>query len=151
MKQKEEMKNEELKMDIVYSLEEIEEAAQKFISLAKGHKVFAFYGNLGAGKTTFIQAVCKKLGVTENVSSPSFSIINEYKANNNRIYHIDLYRIKDEEEAIRAGVEECMYSKNICFVEWPERALSLFPEGSISAHFDVLSEAKRKIVIKDSI
>jgi len=138
-------------MELVYSLEEIGEGAEKFAFLMKDHKVFAFYGNLGAGKTTFIQAVCKKLGVEENVSSPSFSIINEYKTGNNSIYHIDLYRIKDEEEAIRAGVEECLYSKSICFVEWPERALSLFPTGTQSVHFEVLSEAKRKIVIKDSI
>lgn len=138
-------------MEILYYLEDIETAAEKFTSLMKDHKVFAFYGNLGAGKTTFIRSVCKKLGVEENVSSPTFSIINEYRTSDNRIiYHIDLYRIKDEEEAVRAGVEESLYSNNICFVEWPERALSLFPAGFIAVYFEVISEVKRKIVIKDS-
>jgi tRNA threonylcarbamoyladenosine biosynthesis protein TsaE len=139
-------------MEIIYSLDELVVAAGKFTSVAKDHKVFAFYGNLGAGKTTFIRAVCKNLGVEQNVSSPTFSIINEYKTiRGETIYHIDLYRIKDEEEAIRAGVEECMYSNNLCFVEWPERALGLFPPGTTSVHFEVLSEDKRKIIIKDSV
>jgi tRNA threonylcarbamoyladenosine biosynthesis protein TsaE len=139
-------------MEIVYSLDDMEKAVEEFTSLMKDHKVFAFYGNLGAGKTTFIQAVCKRLGVEQNVSSPTFSIINEYKTKEKEtIYHIDLYRIKDEEEAIRAGVEECLYSKNLCFVEWPERALDLFPEHTASVHFEVLTEDKRKILIKDSI
>jgi tRNA threonylcarbamoyladenosine biosynthesis protein TsaE len=91
----------------------------------------------------------KRLGVEQKVSSPTFSIINEYKTKvGESIYHIDLYRLKDEEEAIRAGVEECLYSGNMCFVEWPERALAMFPADTVYLNFEVLAEQKRKILYK---
>ena len=109
-------------MQLIFSLDDIEIAAREFIDLLKDRRVVAFHGNLGAGKTTFIKAVCKQLGVIENVSSPTFSIINQYTATNNKnIFHIDLYRVKDNEEAINAGVEECIYIGDTCFIEWPER------------------------------
>jgi len=109
-------------MELIFSLDDIEIAAKEFILFLKDRTVVAFNGNLGAGKTTFIKAVCRQLGVKENVSSPTFSIINQYTmANNKSIFHIDLYRVKDNEEAINAGVEECIYSGDICFIEWPEK------------------------------
>ena len=136
-------------MELVFGLDEIEVAADKLIATVGKYKVFAFQGNLGAGKTTFIQAICKKLGVEQNVSSPTFSIINEYKTKEGKsIYHIDLYRLRDEEEAVRAGVEECLYSGNRCFVEWPERALAMFPEDTVYLYFEILPEQKRKILYK---
>src|ERR1035437_758036 len=136
-------------MELVFGLDEIGGAAEKVIATVGKYKVFAFHGNLGAGKTTFIQAICKRLGVEQNVSSPTFSIIGEYKTTEGEsIYHIDLYRLKDEEEAVRAGVEECLYSGNRCFVEWPERALAMSPADTVYLYFEILPEQKRKILYK---
>ncbi len=114
-------------------------------------KIFAFHGELGAGKTTFIHAFCVVLGVEDVVSSPTFSIINEYRYPQNggesSIFHIDLYRLKNSGEARGAGVEDCLYSGHICVVEWPERALELFPEGTIHLRFEVLDESRRRLKI----
>lgn len=135
-------------MELIFSLEKIEIAAKKFIDLLKDRTVVAFHGNLGAGKTTFIKAVCKQLGVKENVSSPTFSIINQYtSANNKTIFHIDLYRVKDNEEAINAGVEECIYSGDTCFIEWPER-VSLLPEDAVNVFIEPISETERRLTCK---
>ena len=135
-------------MELIFSLEKIEIAAKKFIDLLKDRTVVAFHGNLGAGKTTFIKVVCKQLGVKENVSSPTFSIINQYtSANNKTIFHIDLYRVKDNEEAINAGVEECIYSGDTCFIEWPER-VSLLPEDAVNVFIEPISETERRLTCK---
>ena len=135
-------------MESIYSLNEIENTARQFIKFLDGHKIVAFHGNLGAGKTTFIQAVCKQLGVKENVSSPTFSIINQYTTENNKtIFHIDLYRIKDNEEAIHAGVEECIYSGDECFIEWPER-ISFLPDDTVNVFIETISDTKRKLMCK---
>ncbi|MGI8581053.1 MAG: tRNA (adenosine(37)-N6)-threonylcarbamoyltransferase complex ATPase subunit type 1 TsaE [Chitinophagaceae bacterium] len=136
-------------MESIYSLSEIENAAVKFIDFLDQHTVVAFHGNLGAGKTTFIQAVCKQLGVKENVSSPTFSIINQYKTEKNKtIFHIDLYRVKDVEEAINAGVEECIYGGDICFIEWPEKVLSILPAHTVNVFIDPVNETKRRLMCK---
>ncbi len=135
-------------MELIFSLEKIEIAAKKFIDLLKGRDVVAFHGNLGAGKTTFIKSVCKQLGVKENVSSPTFSIINQYtSANNKTIFHIDLYRVKDNDEAINAGVEECIYSGDTCFIEWPER-VSILPGDTVNVFIEPISETERKLTCK---
>ncbi|MEO5781801.1 MAG: tRNA (adenosine(37)-N6)-threonylcarbamoyltransferase complex ATPase subunit type 1 TsaE [Ginsengibacter sp.] len=135
-------------MELIFSLEKIEIAAKKFIDLLKDRTVVAFHGNLGAGKTTFIKAVCKQLGVKENVSSPTFSIINQYIAVNNKsIFHIDLYRVKDNGEAINAGVEECIYSGDICFIEWPER-VSILPDDRVNVFIESISETERRLTFK---
>ncbi len=135
-------------MELIFSLEKIEIAAKKFIDLLKDRTVFAFHGNLGAGKTTFIKAVCKELGVKENVSSPTFSIINQYTAvNNKNIFHIDLYRVKDNYEAINAGVEECIFSGDTCFIEWPER-VSILPGDTVNVFIEPISQTERKLVCK---
>jgi tRNA threonylcarbamoyladenosine biosynthesis protein TsaE len=136
-------------MESIYSLEGIQRAAEVFVPVTSLHSIFAFHGNLGAGKTTFIQAVCRKLGVKENVSSPTFSIINQYQtANNKTIFHIDLYRIKDIGEAINAGVEECIYSGDLCFIEWPEKIPSLLPAGIVNVFIEPVSDTERKLVCK---
>ena len=97
-------------MDVIFSLENIEEAVIQFLQISKGQKLFAFHGQMGAGKTTFIQAVCHAKGVTGTMGSPTFSIINEYKTHwGEIIFHIDLYRLQNEQEAINAGVEDCLY------------------------------------------
>ena len=135
-------------MQLIFSLDDIEIAAREFIDLLKDRRVVAFHGNLGAGKTTFIKAVCKQLGVIENVSSPTFSIINQYTATNNKnIFHIDLYRVKDNEEAINAGVEECIYIGDRCFIEWPER-VSILPDDTVNVFIETIGETERKLLCK---
>ena len=135
-------------MQLIFSLDDIEIAAREFIDLLKDRRVVAFHGNLGAGKTTFIKAVCKQLGVIENVSSPTFSIINQYTAPNNKnIFHIDLYRVKDNEEAINAGVEECIYIGDTCFIEWPER-VSILPDDTVNVFIETIGETERKLLCK---
>jgi tRNA threonylcarbamoyladenosine biosynthesis protein TsaE len=135
-------------MELMYTLSNIEIAAKEFVHFIKEYKVVAFHGDLGAGKTTFIQAVCKQIGVNENTSSPTFSIINQYRTEKNTtIFHIDLYRIKDDEEAINAGVEECIYNSNLCFIEWPER-ISILPADTVHVFIEPVSETERKLVCK---
>ena len=138
-----------IEMEIYFDFSEIEKTARKFFEATSGSKVLAFSGQLGAGKTSFITALCKVLGVPETVTSPTYSIIQEYKTRDNEtIFHIDLYRIKNKEEAIDAGVEDCLLSNDICMVEWPERAPEIFPEKTIFSSFETLSETKRKLIIK---
>ena len=132
-------------MTITFRLEDIAEAAVQFWEKASGRSVIAFHGGLGAGKTTFIHALCDARGVTSPVSSPTFSIINEYAYPGGIIYHIDLYRLDREEEAYSAGVEDCLYSGNICLVEWPERAQSLFPPETMYVTIEVIDPTTRKL------
>ncbi len=134
-------------MELEFNLDNIGSAAASFWQQAGDRKIFAFHGPLGAGKTTFIRHLCQQKGVTSPVSSPTFSIINEYEYPGGSLFHIDLYRLKDEEEAMRAGVEDCLYSGRICLVEWPERAAGLFPEGTVPVYFGVVDPKTRIISI----
>ena len=109
--------------------------------------IITFSGEMGSGKTTFIQALCRQAGVKGVMGSPTFSIINEYETGERPVYHIDLYRCKDEEEAIRAGVEDCIYSGNRCFVEWPSKAPSLFPEETIRVRITEIDDRTRRITV----
>ncbi|HEX6180610.1 MAG TPA: tRNA (adenosine(37)-N6)-threonylcarbamoyltransferase complex ATPase subunit type 1 TsaE [Chitinophagaceae bacterium] len=135
-------------MTITFHLEDIAEAANQFWEQVNGRRVIAFNGGLGAGKTTFIHALCDAKGVTSPVSSPTFSIINEYAYPGGIIYHIDLYRLDREEEAFSAGVEDCLYSGNTCLVEWPERAPSLFPNDTLYVTIDVIDPGTRRLTAK---
>lgn len=132
-------------MDWQFTQQELAETARLFVENMTGHRVFAFHGDMGAGKTTFIHAVCEVLEVKDTVGSPTYSLINEYVGKNGRIYHIDLYRLRDAEEAVQAGVEDCLYSGDTCFVEWPTRAPELFPEGTLHVHLAVINEETRRI------
>ncbi len=144
-------------MEFSFSLKDIGAAAQQCwqqSGIAEQNdgtaRVMAFYGVMGAGKTTFIKALCAVNGVKDTVSSPTFSIINEYRypdehGNPRCIYHIDLYRVKSAEEAVQAGVEDCLYSGAVCLVEWPERAAGLLPPETISIYINAVAEEKRKI------
>ena len=135
-------------MDVSFSLNKINEAAGKFLKAVAGKNIIALYGEMGAGKTTFVHAVCNMLGVKNSVSSPTFSIINEYiSAEGKTIYHIDLYRLKNEQEAINAGVEDCLNSGNICMVEWPEIAPALFPDDTVHCCISITGDSERKLVI----
>lgn len=134
-------------MELVYELDNIDEAANKIYHAVKGRSILALSGEMGAGKTTLIQALCRQIGVKGVMGSPTFSIINEYESEKGPVYHIDLYRCRDEEEAIRAGVEDCMYSGCICLVEWPSRAPSLFPEETIRIGITEINDHTRKITV----
>lgn len=120
----------------IFDLEELQQVAQAFIAEWSGYRVFAFHGEMGAGKTTFITAVCGVLGVQEKVNSPTFSIINQYLSDRGSIYHMDLYRLKDEQEALDAGVEECLFSGEYCFVEWPTKTPDLFPAETVHVYIE---------------
>jgi tRNA threonylcarbamoyladenosine biosynthesis protein TsaE len=133
-------------MERTYTLPEIDDLARVFWESFPNKKIYAFKGNMGAGKTSFIRALCSAKNVKETVGSPTFSIINEYSFTGGIIYHLDLYRLKDEEEAIRAGVEDCLYSGEICLVEWPDRAPGIFPEDSFGVLLETINELTRKIV-----
>ena len=136
-------------MEIFFDIDEIEKTAKEFLKITDGYKVFAFSGELGSGKTTFITALCKQLEVTETVSSPTYSIIQEYVTHQNKvIYHIDLYRIKNSKEAIETGIEDCLNSNEICMVEWPEKAPEIFPEKTIFSNFEIIFSNKRKLIIQ---
>jgi len=133
-------------MELRFQLQDIAHAASVFWQVYPLQSVFAFHGNMGAGKTTFIHGLCEAKGVTDTVGSPTFSIINEYRYPGGRIFHIDLYRLKDEEEAIRAGVEDVLYSGDICLGEWPERAPDIFPPDTVQVRLEVLDPDTRKII-----
>lgn len=133
-------------MEVIFALKNIGETATKFLADTAGYKVFALNGEMGAGKTTFIHALCEVMQVRDNISSPTFSIINQYNtADGKLIYHMDLYRIKDENEAVQAGVEDCLYSGNTCFVEWPDKAPGLFPEETLHIVISSAGDNTRKL------
>lgn len=120
---------------IIKDIESISEVANTFISQIGDHTLLAFYGTMGAGKTTFIKAICEQLGVEDTVNSPTFAIVNEYTDREERpVYHFDCYRINKLEEAIDLGCEEYLYSGNLCLIEWPEMIEPLLPPHTIRVH-----------------
>lgn len=139
-------------MDRTYSLDEIVELAKTLLGFTSISKVMTFEGNLGAGKTTLISAMCKNIGVKDVVGSPTFSIINEYQFEEDGkkcpVYHIDLYRLEDEEEAQQAGVEACLYSGDFCFVEWPQKVPSVLPENIILVQLTTEGNNLRRIRVQ---
>ena len=133
----------------IFTLDALPAIATGFLQQFPGQRVFAFHGQMGAGKTTFIHALCNAMKVNNTVSSPTFSIINEYGYSGGTVYHIDLYRLKDEEEAIRTGVEDCLYSGSTCLVEWPERAPAIFPDDTVHVYLDAVDEQTRVMRVED--
>ncbi len=133
-------------MGLIFKLENIQETAAKFLAAVNINSVFAFHGEMGAGKTTFIHALCEAMGVRGTISSPTFSIINQYSATEGKtIYHMDLYRLKDEAEAVNAGVEDCLYSGNTCLVEWPEKAPGIFPDDTVHVYIKMIDTNTRSL------
>ncbi|PKP10747.1 MAG: tRNA (adenosine(37)-N6)-threonylcarbamoyltransferase complex ATPase subunit type 1 TsaE [Bacteroidetes bacterium HGW-Bacteroidetes-4] len=126
------------------TLDKIEAAGKEFLAAQKGKKHFAFYGDMGAGKTTFIKTVCRLLQVTDVVTSPTFSIINEYQTlGNDKVFHFDFYRIKDLEEVFNLGYEDYFYSNHYCFVEWPELVEELLPDHMVKVRIMVKADGSR--------
>jgi tRNA threonylcarbamoyladenosine biosynthesis protein TsaE len=128
----------------ISSLNELDSAAARFLKLAEEHTVIAFSGEMGAGKTTFIQAICRNLGVEVEVNSPTFSLVNEYfTPEKNSIFHFDLYRIETPEELFDMGYEEYFYSGSLCLIEWPEKARHLIPENALWVKIEIVENETR--------
>jgi tRNA threonylcarbamoyladenosine biosynthesis protein TsaE len=133
---------------IAKNIDDLDQICEKLIEQFQ-HKVVLFYGEMGNGKTTLIKQLCKKLGVNESTSSPTFSIVNEYKTNDNKtIYHFDFYRIKDENEVLDFGYEEYLYSNNFCFIEWPEKIPNMLPADVVKVYINLDAEGNRVIALK---
>lgn len=129
------------------SLDHIRETAKTFIDNMTEAKVYAFYGKMGAGKTTFIKAICEELGVTDVITSPTFAIVNEYKSDTTgqTIYHFDFYRIKKLEEVYDMGYEDYFYSGNLCFLEWPELIEEILPENAVKVTISEQEDGSRLV------
>jgi tRNA threonylcarbamoyladenosine biosynthesis protein TsaE len=135
-------------MELIFQLPDIDKAAGKVLKwlAEQGGTVLALSGSMGAGKTTFTAAMLRVMGSKDVANSPTFSIINQYTGRSGEpVYHLDLYRLKDEEEALQAGIEECLFSGNLCVVEWPEKAASLMPEDAIFLHLMINDDGSRLI------
>ena len=133
------------------SIYQLSEAAEKFVETMGDETVYAFYGEMGAGKTTFINALCRRLGVEDDVTnSPSFAIINEYRSDTTAelIYHFDLYRLEDIDEALEIGVEDYFDSGALCFLEWPERIEDILPNDTVKVDIRVNDDLSRDIIIR---
>jgi tRNA threonylcarbamoyladenosine biosynthesis protein TsaE len=129
------------------SVRELEQVARQLLQEAGERRVFLFSGELGSGKTTLIRALCRELGVQNEVTSPTFSLVNAYRAEGGWVYHMDLYRLEGEEELIEIGLEEYLFSGAYCFVEWPQLAAAVLPEGVVRVELRVLPDYSRKIVV----
>jgi len=122
----------------INNLYELKQAAKDFINQTKGHQIFAFYGEMGAGKTTFINALLDEMEIEDHSSSPTFSIVNEYLSpEHGPVYHFDFYRIENEMEALDIGIEEIIYGDDYCFMEWPSKIENLLPENSVNVIISV--------------
>lgn len=131
----------------ILSLDKIADAAREFVEQIGDKRVFAFYGGMGAGKTTFIKAVCEQLGVKDAVTSPTFAIVNEYASDFGPVYHFDFYRIKNLGEVMDLGFEDYAYSGNFCLMEWPELIEDLLPDNTVNVHIAETSNGMRTVVI----
>ena len=132
----------------IQSLETINNTAQQFIEQIGANTIFAFNGSMGAGKTTFIKAICEVMGVKENVNSPTFAIVNEYETGDKKIiYHFDCYRINKIQEALDLGAEEYLYSGNLCFIELAENIASLLPDSVVQVNIEEGENGERNLTI----
>lgn len=134
----------------IKNLDDLDRAAQEFLDKTQGKPLVAFYGRMGAGKTTFTVALCKAMGVEDKVCSPTFTIISEYrKGDGSPVYHFDFYRIKNNAEAMDIGVEDYFYSGETCIMEWPENIEDLLPDETLKARIEVNPDNSRTISWED--
>ena len=135
----------------INTLEDIKAAAREFVEAMGDNSVFAFYGKMGAGKTTFIKEVCKLLGVTDNITSPTFAIVNDYRSDiaGELIYHFDFYRIKKLEEVYDLGYEDYFYSGAVCFIEWPELIEDLLPGNAVKVTIEEEADGARVLTLSE--
>jgi len=126
----------------ITNLSELPAAAKQLLDSCGDRKIFAFSGQMGAGKTTFIKAICEALGVKDTISSPTFSIVNEYLSSKGKVYHFDFYRIKSETEAYDMGYEDYLYSNAYCFIEWPEKISGLLPEQTVNVNMSLQNDQR---------
>lgn len=132
----------------INGIEDYPQAAREFVKLLDWGRIFAFYGKMGSGKTTFIKSICEELGVKDSINSPTFAIVNEYEdRNQNTIYHFDFYRIKSIEEVYNMGYEEYFYGDAICFMEWPELIEELLPEETVKVFVEETEGGARSVKI----
>jgi tRNA threonylcarbamoyladenosine biosynthesis protein TsaE len=132
-------------MNIVFSLDQIQEVAEQILA-SSPKKIILFNGEMGVGKTTLINQLCRSLGVESATSSPTFSLVNEYSTSNNQIvYHFDFYRLNKETEALDMGVDDYLYSGNWCFIEWSEKISNLLPEETSTINIELLADGKRSL------
>ena len=133
----------------IEKLDDIREAAKQFIANIGDSTVFAFYGNMGAGKTTFVKAVCEELGVDDVITSPTFSIVNEYRSEQTGelIYHFDFYRVKKIEEVYDMGFDDYFYSGALCFIEWPELCEEVLPDDTVKVSINEEPDGSRTITL----
>ena len=136
----------------IQSLEQIHEAAKQFVQNMGDNTVFAFYGKMGAGKTTFIKAICEELGVKDVITSPTFAIVNEYRSEETAelIYHFDFYRIKKLDEVYDMGYEDYFYSGAVCFIEWPELIEDLLPGNAVNVTIEEVDGGARKVTMEEA-
>ena len=134
-------------MELQYSLNEIDTIVSEMIIPKIVNNIICLEGKMGSGKTTFIKSICNNLKVVDKISSPTFSIINEYKTvNENFIYHFDFYRIKNKEEALNLGIEEYFYSSNLCLIEWGSKIETLIPESKHKINLNYIDDIHRKLI-----
>ncbi len=134
-------------MKLKFDLDNIDDIAGELLRAYPRKRIFAFYGEMGAGKTTFIQALCRRLNVEENVTSPTFALVNEYrdKTREKIIFHFDFYRVESAEEAMDMGYEDYFYSDSICLIEWPGKIAGLLPRETLRLKIDVLDSGIRQL------
>lgn len=133
---------------IIKNIESLQDAAREFIAQMGESRIFAFYGSMGAGKTTFVKALCETMGVTDTVNSPTFAIVNEYDTPSGRpIFHFDFYRIKRLAEVYDMGYEDYFYGRGVCFIEWPELIEELLPEGTVKVIIEEQPDGSRVVKI----
>lgn len=134
----------------ISSIEQIQEAAHQFIEAMGNRKLFAFYGKMGVGKTTFIKAICEQMGVTDVINSPTFAIVNEYLDGDQRpIYHFDFYRIRKPAEVLDIGFEDYINSDACCFMEWPELIEDYLPEETVKVTMEEQDDGSRTVTFDD--
>lgn len=133
---------------LIQTTVDLPSVAKKILEDFSSERIFLLYGSMGAGKTTLITALCKHLGVIDTPTSPTYAIVNEYRAASGKVYHFDFYRLEDETEAYDLGYEEYFYSGNYCFIEWPSQIPNILPSDALEIHINIQADGARTLLVK---